>query len=35
VVYDPGAVTVEQIEKLLLQSGTYIMTVSEPKQQIE
>jgi hypothetical protein len=31
-VYDPGAVTVEEMEKLLSKSGTYIKTITQPGQ---
>jgi len=29
-VYDPGTVTVKQMEKLLSKSGTYIRTITPP-----
>ena len=31
VVYDPKKIDVEQMEKLLKRSGTYIRTVEEPE----
>jgi hypothetical protein len=30
VAYDPGKVTLEELEKALRDAGTYIRTVSEP-----